>query len=66
MKGNSAVILTLCVVAIFLGALAWWLYRNCARAAALEVQHFQLRQDAEEMRGRAGGEEGKEREGEGK
>lgn len=61
MKYNSSIILTLFLVGLFIAMLTWWLYRNCSRAAAHEVQHFQLRQVAEEMEaGEAGkgGEQG--------
>lgn len=60
MKYNSSIILTLFLVGLFIAMLTWWLYRNCSRAAALEVQHFQLRKVVEMEAGEAGksGEQG--------
>ena len=47
----TALILTLCLIALSLAFIAWWLYKNFMRVITTETQHLELRQRAEEMGG---------------
>jgi cbb3-type cytochrome oxidase subunit 3 len=54
MHYNHALILAMVLMAMFLAAFAWWLYRSCERVIVAEAMELSYRRDVEGQK--AGGE----------
>ncbi|KAF9737695.1 hypothetical protein PMIN01_05474 [Paraphaeosphaeria minitans] len=52
LRYNEVLILSLFLVAIFLGAFIWWLHRNCVQVVQAEAVHIELGRRAEEVAAR--------------
>lgn len=46
-KPNNAIVLTICLVAVFSAFFAWCLYRSCKRAVTAEAYELRYHRDVE-------------------
>jgi hypothetical protein len=56
LRYNEAIILTLFLLALFVGAFVWYLHRNCVRVVQAEAVHVELVRRAAGVAGKEGAE----------